>query len=392
MTTRTINVGVIGMGWMGMVHARAYRNVYDRFYDKGIKAKLLRCADEVESRAQRAVDTLGFLGYTKDWHEIIADPEIQVVNITSPNFLHLEMVKAAAEAGKQIFCEKPVGRWPEETAQCEAYARQAGVLTWVGFNYRWAPMVQYARDLVHQGALGELTNYRGRFFSMYGSNPMGLLTWRFDKEKAGSGAMGDLFSHVIDMAHFITGPIKRVTSFQHTFIKQRPLPSATGSHYALGKPDDPMGDVTNEDYIGALVEFENGAHGSLETSRSVFGPKSECTFELYGTKGAIKWNFERMNELEVYLPDNSLAHDGYTRLIAGENHPFHSRFNPGDGNSIGYEEMKCIEAYHFLQSIVDAKQGAPGFGDALAVANVAATMKRSFESGHWEDVTSLRID
>ena len=389
--TKTINVGVIGMGWMGMVHARAYRNVYDRFYDKGIRANLVVCADEVEARAKRAVDTLGCGSYTLDWREVIANPNVQAVNITSPNFLHGEMVKAAAEAGKHIFCEKPVGRWPEETALCEAYARKAGVLTWVGFNYRWAPMVQYARQLIQNGELGELTNYRGRFFSMYGSNPMGLLSWRFDKERAGSGAMGDLFSHVIDMAHFIPGPMTRVTSFQHPFITERPLPSATGSHYALGKPGDPMGEVSNEDYIGALVEFENGARGSLECSRTVFGPKSECTFELYGTKGAVKWNFERMNELELYLPGNSVAHDGYTRLIAGENHPFHSRFNPGDGNSIGYEEMKCIEAYHFLQSIADGKQGSPSFSDVLSVANAEAAMKRSCENGKWETVTSIQV-
>ncbi|MFN8446610.1 MAG: Gfo/Idh/MocA family oxidoreductase [Caldilineaceae bacterium] len=388
--TKTINIGVIGMGWMGMVHARAYRNVYDRFYDKDIRAHLVLCADEVESRAQRAVDTFGFSGYTKDWREVIAHPDIHVVNITSPNFLHVPMVEAAAKAGKHIFCEKPVGRWPEETAQCEAFAQEAGVLTWVGFNYRWAPMVQYARQLIQNGELGELTNYRGRFFSMYGSNPMGLLSWRFEKEKAGSGAMGDLFSHVIDMAHFIAGPMKRVTSFQHTFIPERPLPSATGSHYALGKPGDRMGTVSNEDYIGALVEFTNGVRGSLETSRTVFGPKSECTFELYGTKGALRWNFERMNELELYLPGNSISHDGFTRLVAGENHPFHSRFNPGDGNSIGYEEMKCIEAYHFLQSIVDGKQGSPGFGDVLEVANAEAAIKRSWDSGGWETVTSLR--
>ncbi len=388
--TQTINIGVIGMGWMGMVHSRAYRNVYDRFYDKGIKANLLVCADEVESRAKRAVDTLGFAGYTTDWRAVIANPDVQVVNITSPNFMHVEMVKAATAAGKHVFCEKPVGRWPEETAQCEFYARKAGVLSWVGFNYRWAPMVQYARALIDQDKLGTLTNYRGRFFSMYGSNPMGLLSWRFDSEKAGSGAMGDLFSHVIDMAHFIVGPMKQVTSRQHTFISERPLPSATGSHYAVGKPSDPTGPVTNEDYIGALVEFENGALGSLETSRTVFGPKSECTFELYGTKGALKWNFERLNELELYLPDETPNHDGFTRLIAGESHPFHSRFNPGDGNSIGYEEMKCIEAYQFLQSIVDAKQGSPGFTDVLSVANAEAAMQRSWRSGAWEAVTSLR--
>ena len=385
-----VNIGVIGMGWMGMVHSRAYRAVPDRFYDSGIRTRLVICADEVESRARRAHETLGFESYTTDWRAVINHPDVQVVSITSPNFLHVEMVQAAAAAGKHILCEKPVGRSPAETALCELAARQAGVLTWVGFNYRWAPMLQYAHQLIGAGRLGKLTHYRGRFFAMYGSNPFGLLSWRFDAERAGTGVLGDLMSHVVDTAHFLAGPVKRVTSRQQTFIRERPLPiPGTGTHFSLGKPGDPTGPVTNEDYASALVEFENGALGTFESCRVIFGPKCENTFEINGTEGAIKWNYERLNELELYLPGTDGLHDGYTRLMAGEKYPNHGRFNPGDGNSIGYEELKCIEAYQFLQSVVDGQQRSPGFAEALQMANTEAAMMRSWASGQWEEVEQV---
>ncbi|GIV78412.1 MAG: oxidoreductase [Litorilinea sp.] len=389
--THQIGIGVIGMGWMGMVHSRAYRQVADRFYESGIRPRLVICADEAEERTRRAQETLGFEQITTDWREVVEHPAVQVVNIAAPNYLHLEMVRAAAAAGKHIFCEKPVGRTPEETAEIEYLARKAGVLSFVGFNYRWAPMVQYTHQLIQEGQLGRLTHYRGRFFSMYGSNPYGLLTWRFDREQAGLGVLGDIMSHVVDMAHMLAGPIRRVVSRRHTFITERPLPrpAAGGTHFAVGQPDDPKGPVTNEDYVSALVEFENGAQGTLESCRVIFGPKCEMAFELNGTRGAARWNFERMNELELYLPEGTQAHDGYTRLLAGPGFPFHGRFNPGDGIGIGYEDLKAIEAYQFLQAVVEGTPRPPGFREALQLASVQAAMVRSWESGTWEEVVSL---
>lgn len=388
--TKVIGIGVIGMGWMGMAHSRAYRNISDRFYDSGIRPKLVICADDVAARAQQAQEALGFQQSTTDWHAVINHPDVQVVNIASPNFLHLAMVKAATAAGKHVFCEKPVGRSPEETAEIEALARKAGVMSFVGFNYRWAPMVQYAKQLIEEGKLGKLTHYRGRFFSMYGSNPNGLLTWRFKANQAGLGVLGDIMSHVTDMAHMLVGPIKQVVSNRNTFITDRPLPiPGQGTHFSLGKSGDPTGPVENEDYVGALVQFENGVQGSFETCRAIYGPKCEMSFEVNGTKGALKWNFERMNELELYLPGEDGAHDGYTNLLGGPKYPYHGRFNPGDGIGVGYEDLKCIEAYNFLQSIVDGKQRAPSFADALALANVQAAMIRSWESGAWEMIKSL---
>ena len=388
---REIGIGIIGMGWMGSAHARAYRNVPDRFHDSGIQPRLVICADEVAARAESAQELHRFAECTTDWRRVIEHPAVQVVNITSPNYLHLEMVRAATAAGKHVFCEKPVGRSPEETAEIEFLARKAGVYSFVGFNYRWAPMVQYAKQLIDEGKLGRLTHYRGRFFSMYGSNPLALLTWRFRAAEAGLGVPGDIMSHVVDMAHLLCGPIKRVVSHRHTFIPARPLPiPGQGTHFSLGRPEDPSEPVENEDYASALVEFANGAQGSFECCRAIFGPKCEMSFEVNGTEGALKWNFEQMNELELYLPGQDGLHDGYTKLLAGPRYPFHGRFNPGDGIGIGYEELKCIEAYHFLLSIVEGRQREPSFASALALANVQSAMIRSWQSNRWEDVTSLQ--
>lgn len=387
---KTINVGVIGMGWMGSAHSRSYSAVMDRFYDKGVRARLVMCADEVEARAKEAGDRLGFEQFTTDWHDVINHPEIEAVDITSPNFLHKEMALAAINAGKHVFCEKPVGRTPQETAEIYHAAKKAGVLSFVGLNYRWAPLVQFARNLIQEGKLGEITHYRGRFFSMYASDPLGQLSWRFLAEKSGTGILGDVMPHVVDMAQFLVDPIERVFGNRHIFIKDRPLPvPGRGTHFSRGLPDDPTGKVTNEDYVGVLVQFANGAQGTLEACRAIYGPKCEMAFELNGTKGAIKWNFETMNEIQLYLPDQTNGHEGFVRILAGPEHPFHLRFNPGPGISIGYEDLKCIEAYHFLQSIVDNTPIAPGLEQAYAFANVDAAIMRSWDSNTWEEVRPL---
>ena len=200
---KSVGIGVIGMGWMGQVHSRSYKQVPNRFREVGVVPRLIFCSDNIESRAKEAKRQLGFEYWVTDWQEVIADPEVEAVNITAPNHLHLDIVRAVTKAGKHIYCEKPVGRSQLETAEIASLAREAGILTLVGFNYRWAPLVQYAGQLIRGGGkLGELTHYRGRFLIGYASDPEAGLTWRFKAEIAGLGALGDLMSHVTDMAHF----------------------------------------------------------------------------------------------------------------------------------------------------------------------------------------------
>jgi len=383
---QTIGVGVIGMGWMGTVHSRAYLAAADRFHDSAIQAKLLICADEVEERAKEAKERFGFETYTTRWQDVIADPRVQVVNIATPNYMHLEFVKAAAAARKHVFCEKPVGKDARETAEIERVAREAGVLTFVGYNYRWAPMVQYARQLIRDGKLGKVTHFRGRFLAGYASNPQTVLSWRFQREFSGSGVSGDLLSHVADMSLFLAGPIQQVVGNRETFIKRRPsvaslAQSAAPVAHSAAATSGPLQDVTNEDYVGALVRFANGAHGSLEVCRVIQGHKCDWSFEVEGAQGAVSWNFERMNELNVFCPD-----DGYTRIVSGPAHPFHAHFNPATGTGLGYDDLKTIEAHQFLKSIAEKRQGEPGFGEALRVAKVMGAIERSWETQSWQDV------
>lgn len=390
--TRQIGIGVIGMGWMGETHSRSYRQVMERISGLEFEPRLIICSDTVEKRAQDSQRRLGFEQYTTNWHEVLSHPDVEVVNIAAPNGMHLEMVKAAAAAGKHIFCEKPVGRDPHETAQCEQAARHAGVLTFVGYNYRWPPVVQYAKRIIDAGKLGRLTHYRSRFFATYASNPAGVLSWRFEREH-GLGVLGDLGSHAIDLAHMIAGPICKVVANRETFIRQRPIATAgEGTHFSTGTADSPMGAVTNEDYVGLLVTFENGVQGSIESCRVINGPKCEYTFELNGTDGAVKWDFERMNELQLQYRNPNAAEDGFTNIMSGPAHPMHNMFNPGPGIGLGYDDLKAIEAHHFLRSVYEGRQAEPGFEQALAVASVQDAIERSWASERWETVSSLRLE
>jgi predicted dehydrogenase len=384
-----LGIGILGMGWMGQVHSRAYHAIRDRFPDCVVTPRFVACADEAEHRALDGQRRFGYERTTTDWREVVASDDVHIINIAAPNYLHLEMAEAASAASKHIFCEKPVGCSPSETARIERAARDAGVITWVGYNYRWAPLVQYARQLIRDGALGDVTHYRGRFFVGYGSNPNSVLSWRFQRESAGSGTLGDLMSHVVDMAHAMVGPIERLAANQQTFVTTRPIATpGQGSHFTID-PNAPRGDVTNEDYAGAVVRFAGGAQGTLEACRVINGPVCEMAFELNGTRGAIKWNFERMNELELFLNADSAAQEGPRIIRSGPEHPFYDRFYPGAGNSMSYEDLKLIEAYEFLTSIASGQQREPGLAEARAVAEVLETMDRSWQSQRWEPLVSL---
>jgi predicted dehydrogenase len=337
-----------------------------------------------------AVSSYGYARGSADWRRVIDDPAVDLVVIAAPNALHLALIEAAAGAGKAVFCEKPVGGTPQETARAERAVRRAGVISGVGYNYRWAPLIRYAAELVAAGRLGRITNYRGRFFSMYGSDPLGLLSWRFRLDEGGHGVTTDLLSHAVDLAHMLVGPITRVVGAKETFVRERPLPDPSGgTHYGRGAAGDPTGEVTNEDWAAMLCEFENGARGSFESARTLLGPESQMAFDLYGTGGALAWNLERMNELQLYLATEE-PHSGYTTVFGGDRFPYHGRFAPGNANGIGFEDLVAIEDYEFCRSVAEGRPHSPGFEDALGAVSVQAALLASCESGRWEDVVSLR--
>ncbi len=385
---RVVGVGVVGMGWMGEAHSRAYRLVADRFAERDISARLVACADVDPGRAGAALARFGFERSTTDWRDVVDDAAVEAISITAPNDAHLPIIRAALAAGKHVNCEKPVGRTPQETLEAAQLARTSGQITFVGYNYRWAPVVQHAANLVAAGALGELTHYRGRFLNGYASDPDGVLSWRFLAEQ-GYGTLSDLLSHAIDMAHLLAGPIHEVVGSRETFIRTRPLPHPGGTHYDIASANDPRGEVTNEDYVGVLVRFRGGARGTLEACRVITGSSCDLAFEVHGTKGALAWTFERMNELRYFRRDaESPTEPGWTLELSGPAHPFHRSFNPGWGVGLGYDDLKVIEAAQFLQAIVSGVQGSPGFEDAAAVARVQQAIAASWKSRGWESVRS----
>jgi len=386
---RRIGIGLIGFGWLGQAHSRSMLRIPTLFGDRAFDPALVVCSDTVPERLDEAVSSFGYARAVADWRAVIDDPDVEIVFVTAPNMLHLELIEAAAQAGKHVFCEKPVGGTPEQTVRAERATRHAGVTTGVGYNYRWAPLVRYAAALIADGRLGEITNYRGRFFSMYGSDPLGLLSWRFLVEQGGHGVTSDLMSHSVDLAHMLLGPITRVVGTTATFIPERPIAAAGQGHYGRGAAGDPTGAVTNEDYAGMLCEFAAGARGTFEASRTIVGPESQNAFDVYGTKGALGWNLEQLNELQLYLAEDEL-HTGYRTIFGGDRFPYHGAFVPGSANAIGFEDLVAIEDFEFCRAITEERAFTPGFGEAVDWVSVQAALLRSAQSGTWEDVVSLR--
>ena len=384
---RKIGVGVIGFGWLGQAHTRSLLRIPTLFENRAFDAELVACSDALPARLDQAIGSFGFKRASAAWESVIEDPDVEVIYIAAPNMVHVQLVEAAAQAGKSVFCEKPVGGTPEQIARAARAARDAGVISGVGFNYRWAPLVRYARELIAGGQLGEITNYRGRFFSMYGADPLGVNSWRFQLEQAGYGVTSDLMSHAVDLAHMLVGPIAELTGTLETVIRERPAPGDGASHYGRGRPEDPRTPVTNEDYASMLCKFASGARGTFEVSRTLVGPESENAFDVYGTRGAVGWNFERLNELRVYRATEDRG-SGYTTVLGGDRFGHHGIFVPGAGNTIGFEDLVTIEDYEFCTAVAQGRPFEPGFEQAMAWAQVQDALLRSADSGVWEAVGS----
>jgi predicted dehydrogenase len=388
-----VGVGLISVGWMGKLHSRAYQALPSVYPELGLRPRLVHAADTAADRVAYARDALGYAKGSADYRDVLADPDVEVVSICAPNVLHREIGLAAAAAGKHFWIEKPVGREARETGEVAAAARAAGVVTSVGFNYRHVPAVEHVRDLVAQGALGRVTNVRAVFFSGYAAEPKGALSWRFKRELAGSGALGDLLSHVVDLVSYLVGPIAEVTALTSTIYLQRPiLPMGSATHFAVIE-DGELGEVENDDYAATLVRFAPtaqgpGAVGTLEASRTIVGPQCGLGVELYGTDGSAVWNFERMNELRLCL-GRSGPHQGYTTVLANPHLGDYARFQPGPGIAMGYDDLKVVEARKFLAAVAGGERRHATVEDAHAVAEVIAAADASAASGTWRAVAAV---
>jgi predicted dehydrogenase len=381
----TLGVAVVGFGWMGRVHTQAYARVRHHYPQLPLVPKLVTVAEEVPGRAEEAAAQFGFASTTRDWREVAADPRVQAVSITAPNFLHREIGVAMAEAGKHIWIEKPVGLTAEDARAVADAVAEAGVQGTVGFNYRNAPAVEAARELISSGEIGTVTHVRIRLFSDYAAHPEGALTWRYERERGGSGVLGDLASHGADLARYLLGDITSLTADTAIFLPERARPTgATAGHSRASGGE--LGPVENEDYVSCLLRFASGARGVLEACRVSVGEQNNYGFEVHGTKGAVFWDFRRMNELGISR-GTSYQDQAVTTVYVGPGHGEFAAFQPGAANAMGYDDLKVIEAYRFLRSVAEGTAHGATLADAVHSAAALDAMARSASSGTWADVT-----
>ena len=372
-TDTSLGVAVIGFGWMGRAHTQAYARVPHHF-PAVPRTRLVAVADDVPGRAEAAARQYGFAAAVADWRDLVGDPRVDAVSITAPNFLHREMGSAFAAAGRHIWIEKPVGLTADDA---RAIAGDGQVT--VGFNYRNAPAVQRARELIGQGAVGDVTHARFRLLSDYAAAPDGALSWRFERARGGNGVLGDLGAHGVDLIRHLLGEIDALVADTAIFIPTRPRPTgATAGHErATGEP----GPVENEDWFAGLLRMASGARVTLDCSRVAVGEQNSYGFEIHGTRGALFWDFRRMGELGVAVADEPVR----TVHVGPADGDF-GAFQPGAGIPMSYDDLKVIEAAHFLRSIADGRPHGATLTDAIRSAEILDAMAESARTGAWVTV------
>ena len=381
-----LGIAVVGFGWMGRVHTQAYARLPHHFPQLPLRPELVTVADEVPGRAEQAADQYGFASATRDWREVAADPRVRAVSITAPNFLHREIGVAMAEAGKHIWIEKPVGLTAQDAGAVADAVAQAGVQATVGFNYRNAPAVQAARELIAAGEIGTVTHVRIRLFSDYAAHPEGALTWRYELQRGGSGVLGDLASHGVDLARHLLGDIESLTADTAIFVPERARPTgATAGHTRATGGE--LGPVENDDYVSCLLRFSSGARGVLEACRVSVGEQNNYGFEIHGTTGAVFWDYRRMGELGVSR-GTAYQDQPVSTVYVGPGAGEFGAFQPGSANSMGYDDLKVIEAYGFLRSVAEGTPYGATLDDAVASAAALDAMSRSAERRTWVDLVT----
>jgi predicted dehydrogenase len=356
-----IGVGMLGYAFMGRAHTNGYKTLSYMAWPPPLRPRLVSIAGRDEAAVSEAAHRYGFERYVTDWHELVFDPEVQLLDNGGPNNLHAEPTIAAAEAGKHVFCEKPLGRTADESHEMWQRVAAAGVRHMTAFNYRFVPAVRLARQMLEAGELGDVLHFRGRYLQEWGTTTADA--WRFHKDEAGSGALGDLGAHVIDLARYLVGEIASVSATTRTFMAGREV----------------------DDAFEAVVEFDGQAVGTIEATRFAAGRKNAFSWEINGTRGSLAFDLERLNELQ-----HSDGTKGFrTILVTEADHPFWQWWWP-HGHIIGWEHTFVHEIHHLLTAIAGGSEVAPHgatFEDGYRAAEVCDAIVRSSESGARQQVT-----
>jgi predicted dehydrogenase len=367
-----VNVALIGHAFMGRAHSNAWRQV-SRFLSPRLTPRLKVLCGRRATGLESAGRQLGWEETATDWRRVIERPDIDIVDICSPGDTHAEMAIAAAQAGKAVFCEKPLANTVADAERMLAAVERARVPHMICHNYRRAPAVLLARALLDEGRIGRVRHYRGTYLQDWLVDAAYPRVWRLEKEKAGSGALGDLASHSIDLARFLVGEIREVAGTLETFVHERPL------------PDDParLGAVTVDDAALALVRFAGGAIGSIEATRMAPGRRNHNRFEINGTEGSIAFNLERMNELEVYYESDPPDQRGFRTILVTEPiHPYTGSWWP-PGHIIGYEHTFVHTVHELLEAMADGRTPNPDFHDGVANQRVLAAIEEAAATRRW---------
>lgn len=385
---KDIHIGMIGYKFMGKAHSNAYRSL-PMFFPKAAKPHMSVICGRDSKQVEQSAAQFGWAEHVTDWQDLIARPDIDLIDINAPSNMHKEIALAAVQAGKHLFCEKPLALSLADSREMLEAANQAGIVHMIGFNYRFSPAVRLAKRLIDSGRLGEIRHFRAWFLQDWLLDPHFPLVWRLQKEIAGSGSHGDLGAHLIDLAHYLVGDMQEVIGMSETFIKKRPLATEMTGLSAKGNQNGPQGDVTVDDATLFMSRFENGALGSFEATRFAAGHRSTNSFEINGSLGSVKFDFERMNELEVYFTSDEADTQGFRRVLATDDvHDYMDAWWP-PGHTIGFEHTFIHEMLELVNAITEERQASPNFEDGVKCQAVLEAVERSIEERRWINIADM---
>jgi predicted dehydrogenase len=383
----TLRIGMIGYAFMGRAHSQAWRTV-NAFFDVPLRPEMVAICGRDAAAVQRAAGRLGWREAVTDWRSLVERDDIDLVDICSPGSNHIEPALAALAAGKHVLCEKPLANTVAEAERMAAAARAArghGVRAMVGFNYRRVPALELARRLVQDGRLGRIHHVRAVYLQDWIVDPEFPLVWRLRREEAGSGSLGDIGSHIVDITQHILGErIATVSGLTETFVRERPLPAAASG--LAGVAGRERGPVTVDDAALFLARFTGGAVATFEATRFAPGRRNGMRVEVNGSRGSVAFNMERLNELELYDAADPAGTQGFrTILVTEADHPWAGAWWP-PGHILGWEHTFTHEVHDLIQDIAEGRDPSPGFDDGLQVQRVLDAVERSAARGTWEDV------
>jgi len=381
-----INIALIGYKFMGKAHSNAYRQV-SHFFPGKLTPRLKVICGRDRAGLEAAARQFGWEEVETDWRRVVTRKDIDVVDVSSPGYLHAEMAIAAARAGKHVICEKPLANNVADARKMLQAVERAGVKHMIMHNYRKIPAVCLAKKMIEDGRIGDIYHYHGAYLQDWIMDPGFPLVWRLEKKFAGSGALGDIGSHAIDFARFLNGEFASLTAQMTTFIKERPL-AGSGATTWGAKGSKGSGKVTVDDDTNFLARFRNQSVGVFESSRFCGGRRNYNTFQLYGSKGSLAFNLERMNELEFYDSTDKPGDQGFKTINVTEAvHPYVGAWWPS-GHIIGYEHTFVHAIHDFLVALEKDKMPSPNFTDGLKNQIVMDAIEKSAKSGKWEKISA----